>query len=1030
MEKDRGIARPKPAHHLVTDGQRFLRSLQGEEHAPFAREGQRDPLEKDRGIALPKPAHHFAIDGQRFLRSVQDEECRPFAREGRCDPLEKDRGIALPKPAHYLVVDGQRFLRSVQSEECRPFARKGRCDPLEKDRGIALPKPAHRFVMDDQRFLRSVQSEECRPFARKGRCDPLEKGRDIAPPETAHHIVIDGQFFLRSVQGAEREPFVHEGRCDPSEKGRGIALPETAHHLVIDGQFFLRPVQGAERAPFVHEGRRDPFEKGRDLALPETAHHLVIDGQRFLRSVQGEECGPFVPEGHRDPSEKGRGLALPETAHRFVIDGQRFFRSVQGAEHQPFAHEGRRDPFEKGRGLALPETAHHLVTDGQRFFIDDQRFFRAVQGTEHRPFAHEGHRDPFEKGRDLALPETAHHLVVDGQFFLQSVLGAEHQPFAHESHRDPFEKSRDLALPETAHHLVVDGQRFLRPVQGAEREPFAPEGRRDPFEKGRGIALPETARHLVVDGQRFLRSVLTRQPDCLDDPRPRRRLGVLVRLPVELARPTAAWPQAGRRRFRHLREGSDPIKDVREALGNAREQLFAIPGLGQQLDQARKRAAMQRPHLRVEASRLVGDADPDVHQLARRVVRRHEEDEGFDQAARPAVAAQQVVDVVQALAQVVLLAAGAAACGLNDAAIDEAGELGAAFARIEPRPGCDLLRERRLPQIGEGEIDPPLLGRERFEMTLEVLRMVIDQIEQVGHEIAEGPPRAETGHDREQSRAAAGEDFQRTNRLARGTPAGRRFPQNGAFFRVERAQGERPEQVVQGMVRVVDLVEAAGRAREQDDPRLGLKDFSQPPSRVRIRHVPEHHVQVLDHQHEPLAFPVREVQQSAETPIAERPVVADGAQVFEGAAQVGAALPPRRLVGQAGQAFQPELPGGGNLVALLREDDGEEGGRQPGIPAHFRRDPQEQARLSAAARADDDLVRVRASGAFAEHLHDRLELAHPHAKRCHQLVVVEEAGVVLPGGGHGHRPALRAGPAPAPPYRTRHQSSSRPETKR
>ena len=154
---------------------------------------------------------------------------------------------------------------------------------------------------------------------------------------------------------------------------------------------------------------------------------------------------------------------------------------------------------------------------------------------------------------------------------------------------------------------------------------------------------------------------------------------------------------------------------------------------------------------------------------------------------RPAAAAQQVVDVVQALAQVVLLAPGAAARDQNGAPFDEPGELGAAFARLDPRPIRDLLGERRLPQVGEREVDAPFLGRERFEMALEVLRMVIHQIEQFGHQLAEGPPRPEPGHDREQPRAAAGEDLQRADRLARAVLAGHRLPQFGAFLRIERA---------------------------------------------------------------------------------------------------------------------------------------------------------------------------------------------------------------------------------------------------
>ena len=152
--------------------------------------------------------------------------------------------------------------------------------------------------------------------------------------------------------------------------------------------------------------------------------------------------------------------------------------------------------------------------------------------------------------------------------------------------------------------------------------------------------------------------------------------------------------------------------------------------------------------------------------------------------------------------------------------------------------------------------------------------------------------------------------------------------------------------------------------------------------------------------------------------------------------QVGGILSVRCLIGQAGQALQPELTGGAYFVAFLREDDGEETVRQIGISAHLRSNAQEQARLAAATRADDDLVRVRAAGAIAQHLDHRLELARPYAERRHQFVVAEESGVVLPTGTNGHRWALRASStlgdadeARERPYRTRHQSSSRPDRK-
>ena len=135
-------------------------------------------------------------------------------------------------------------------------------------------------------------------------------------------------------------------------------------------------------------------------------------------------------------------------------------------------------------------------------------------------------------------------------------------------------------------------------------------------------------------------------------------------------------------------------------------------------------------------------------------------DEGFDQAIRPTPAPQQVVDVVQALGQVVLLAPGAAARYLDHPAVAEAGKLGAARARLEPGVVRDLPRGRRLPQRSEREIDTPFLRRERFDVALEVFGVIIDEIEQIRHEIAERQPGAEASHDRDQPRAPAGQNLQ------------------------------------------------------------------------------------------------------------------------------------------------------------------------------------------------------------------------------------------------------------------------------
>ena len=115
--------------------------------------------------------------------------------------------------------------------------------------------------------------------------------------------------------------------------------------------------------------------------------------------------------------------------------------------------------------------------------------------------------------------------------------------------------------------------------------------------------------------------------------------------------------------------------------------------------------------------------------------------------------------------------------------------------------------------------------------------------------------------------------------------------------------------------------------------------MAQLPSRFRTADVPEQHVQVLDHQDEPLAVPVCEVLEDAEAAVAERPVVLDLPQFLVGAVQVRAIVLARRPVGEAGQAFEPEFAGGRDLVAFLGKDDREEAYREAVVPTYFGRDP-------------------------------------------------------------------------------------------
>ena len=212
--------------------------------------------------------------------------------------------------------------------------------------------------------------------------------------------------------------------------------------------------------------------------------------------------------------------------------------------------------------------------------------------------------------------------------------------------------------------------------------------------------------------------------------------------------------------------------------------------------------------------------------------------------------------------------------------------MGAADARTQPSPFGYFSRGCRFPQLCKGDAHAPLLRRERIEMALEVLRMHVDQVKQILHEPMQRAARAECGHDRDQPGATAGEDLQRPDLPRRRTLARHRLPESAAFRLVERRQHDHAEEVVQGSIRPVDLLETAGRGSQQHDPRLGLERFPQSPPRVRIQHARKHRVEVLNRDQQPFACTVGEVEQGAQAALGQQPVVVHRAQVLAGASQI------------------------------------------------------------------------------------------------------------------------------------------------
>ena len=211
-----------------------------------------------------------------------------------------------------------------------------------------------------------------------------------------------------------------------------------------------------------------------------------------------------------------------------------------------------------------------------------------------------------------------------------------------------------MAVAEAAHHLVVGVQRLIPPVQRGKFDALVDEGRGHPLEELGRVAVAEAAEHLVVGVQHF------------------------QRLRVSGSHATRLTPFF----------------------------TFTCDRLCNQLCGDRQ---VQRPLLRCHVFRFVRNAGADFAPFFRRVIGLHESDQHFNQAVLPA--AQQVVDVVHALAQVVLLAPGAAAGHKNGTAFYEAFELGAALTGAKARSFGDFVSERWRPQVGKDQIDAAFLDR-------------------------------------------------------------------------------------------------------------------------------------------------------------------------------------------------------------------------------------------------------------------------------------------------------------------------------
>ena len=114
-------------------------------------------------------------------------------------------------------------------------------------------------------------------------------------------------------------------------------------------------------------------------------------------------------------------------------------------------------------------------------------------------------------------------------------------------------------------------------------------------------------------------------------------------------------------------------------------------------------------------------------------------------------------------------------------------------------------------------------------------------------------------NDDQEPRVAAGQDLQRPDHTSLNIVARHHLPQATALAGIQRLKTHNPKQLEECMFRVVQLPKTTSGGGEQNDLRFRLQHPAKLPAKVVI-HVSTQRLQVLDHEHELFADPVRYLQ--------------------------------------------------------------------------------------------------------------------------------------------------------------------------
>ena len=137
--------------------------------------------------------------------------------------------------------------------------------------------------------------------------------------------------------------------------------------------------------------------------------------------------------------------------------------------------------------------------------------------------------------------------------------------------------------------------------------------------------------------------------------------------------------------------------------------------------------------------------------------------------------------------------------------------------------------------------------------------MLVNQLHQLFHQLAQGPVLRKPGNDDQEAGVAAGQDLQGPDLAPTHLVAADHLPQATALVGTQPLQINDAEQLEERFLHVVQSLEVTGGGSQQHDLGFHLQHLAKLPAEI-IFYVVAQCLQVLDHEHELLAQPVRRIQ--------------------------------------------------------------------------------------------------------------------------------------------------------------------------